>query len=297
VLRCVDQDGQAVSNATVMSGVSLDGNPETTTQMNGKTDTNGCFVVDGKSNGELGCYCKKIGFYDTCETIRLEQFPGAFVSGGRWQPYGATNTVVLKRKVNPVAMYCKTVNVALPIKGQDFGFDCKVGDLVKPYGSGSEPDFILNYSLVYDTNSVWNATNHLYISFTPPNGAIVLKADESSQMRTVYAAPENGYGRQIVFYYKGETKLRREKKEFLADEYIVFKSRTEHAANGCETNMHFGKIISRGFWYGENLKDGVGGGVVFSYFWNPTPNDRNLEFDGEHNLFNLGRDESWPHDP
>lgn len=84
VLRCIDQDGQTVSNATISSGVSLDGNPGTTTQIKGKTDKDGCFAVEGKSNGELGYYCAKEGFYDTWEVKQLSDFPDVYVSNGRW---------------------------------------------------------------------------------------------------------------------------------------------------------------------------------------------------------------------
>ena len=74
VLRCVDQDGQALPDVTVSTGVTLDGNPETTTQINGKTDKDGCFVVAGKGNGAFGYLCGKKGI-----TIRgseeIKQFP------------------------------------------------------------------------------------------------------------------------------------------------------------------------------------------------------------------------------
>ena len=40
------------------------------------------------------------------------------------------------------------------------------------------------------------------------------------------------------------------------------------------------------------------GGVVFSYYLNPIPNDGNLEFDGKNNLFKPDRrDNNWPKEP
>ena len=74
-------------------------------------------------------------------------------------------------------------------------------------------------------------------------------------------------------------------------DYIIVKSRT-HLSDDLEES-HFGKI------YGE-IKYGIsddnkGGVVMFQYFFNPTPNDRNLEFDGKNNLFGPAwRDLSWP---
>jgi len=90
VLQCLDQDGQTVSNATVSSGVTLDGNPETSTPIKGVTDEDGCFVVEGRSNGEVGYLCSKEGYYDTWEVKRLANFPEVYVSDGCWQPYGMT---------------------------------------------------------------------------------------------------------------------------------------------------------------------------------------------------------------
>jgi hypothetical protein len=295
VLRVVDDLGAIVTNAAVVGNFHM--NDDKGHPFRGITDTNGMYVASGTCVGDWHYVIKKTGFYETGRDLWYFSSTNTSISAGRWQPYGATNTVVLKRKVNPVAMYCKTVNVILPAKGMDFGFDCKMGDLVKPHGKGSEPDFFLNYSLVYDTNNVWNATNHLYITFRPHDGAAMMKCDTTSQMQTAFSAPEDGYMKQISFYLKSETRARREKKEFLADDYILFKSRTEIDANGCETNMHFGKIISRGFWYGEISKDGAGGGVTFSYYLNPTPNDRNLEFDGKNNLLDRDGRDSWPHEP
>jgi hypothetical protein len=298
VLCCIDQGGHPLSDVMVWSGVSLDGNPETFTPISGKTDTNGCFVVEGKSYGELDYVCAKEGFYETRETKRLQQNPIVTVSHGRWQPYGMTNTVVLKRKVNPVAMYCKKVSVDIPEKEKDFGFDCMAGDLVRPHGNGRIADFYLNYSLVYDTNNVWNATNHLALIFGPHDGGVIMQADETSQMRTLYSAPDCGYTNQIVFYLKSIDRMHQTKKVFRGDEYIVFSSRSEIDQHGNVTNTHFGKILGRSFWYGEKSKDGAGGRVVFSYYFNPNANDRNIEFDGVNNLFHPDwRDHDWPRAP
>jgi len=298
VLRCVDQDGQAVPDVTVSTGVTLDGNPETTTQINGKTDKDGCLVVEGRGNGDLGYRCMKEGYYDTREVKKLSNFPEVYVSHGRWQPYGMTNTVVLKRKVNPVAMYCKKVSVDIPEKEKDFGFDCMAGDLVRPHGNGRVADFFLNYSLVYDTNNVWNATNHLTFTFGPHDGGVIMQADATSQMRTLYSAPDGGYTNQITFFLKSIDQMHQTKKVFEGGEYIIFRSRSEIDRQGNVTNAYFGKILGRSFWYGEKSKDGVGGRVIFSYYFNPTPNDRNLEFDGKNNLFKPDwRDTSWPREP
>jgi len=48
-----------------------------------------------------------------------------------------------------------------------------------------------------------------------------------------------------------------------------------------------GKIISANYAkvMGDFRLDARHGGVGFTYYFNPTPNDRNLEFDPKQNLF------------
>jgi hypothetical protein len=55
----------------------------------------------------------------------------------------------------------------------------------------------------------------------------------------------------------------------------LFRVRTKLDKNGNIVNAHSGKI------YGDFMQ--------FSYYLNPKPNDRNIEFDPKHNLMtNLG---------
>ena len=63
---------------------------------------------------------------------------------------------------------------------------------------------------------------------------------------------------------------------------MCFRIRTTRDENGNVTSSYYGKI------YGDIiLKQGYGyvvGGTEFLYYLNPTPNDRNLEWDMKHNL-------------
>jgi hypothetical protein len=62
-------------------------------------------------------------------------------------------------------------------------------------------------------------------------------------------------------------------------EIIVFRVRTEMDQQGRIVNAQYGKIYGP-FKFAQGPKKLVD----FTYYFNPTPNDRNLEFDGEHNL-------------
>ena len=154
VLRCIDQDGNVVTNAAVSTALYPDGSFENAIVGNGTVDTNGCFVMQGKANGEFSFTVKKEGYYKTREVKHLFHIPFISVSSGRWQPYGMTNTVVLKRKVNPVAMCVKSDREGIlpPVKNEFIGFDLEKGDWVKPHGKGMHADLNLKYE--YEAGAV-----------------------------------------------------------------------------------------------------------------------------------------------
>ena len=292
----VDDRGQPVSGATVKASFWNHG--QKGHDFEKTTDENGLVALQDTCVGDLNFSVMKEGHYKT--RLRYWFFKAYFdcAKDGKWMPWNPVIEIVLKRKVNPVAMYCKTATVLLPDKDKSFGFDCIMSDLVEPYGNGKKADFSISYSLVYDKENIWNATNHLHITFAPGCGAVLMKSDAYSQMNTIYSAPESGYINHVGFYLKSLDQAHREERTLASDEYIVFKSRTVFDEQGRETNSHFGKIISKGFWYGEKSKDGTGGKLIFSFYLNPTPNDRNLEFDGQNNLFKPDwQDTSWPREP
>jgi hypothetical protein len=295
-LKVVDQTGHVVSNATVQGGFYNHG--KSGYGFKKTVGANGLVELKNRCVGDMHFTIEKDGYYKTSYTYRFLKAWHDCAKNGRWIPWNPTVEVILKRKVNPVAMYCKKVTVNIPEKEKDFGFDCMARDLVRPHGNGRIADFYLNYSLVYDTNNVWNATNHLTFTFGPHDGGVIMQADATSQMRTLYSAPDGGYTNQITFFLKSIDQMHQTKKVFEGGEYIIFRSRSEIDRQGNVTNAYFGKILGRSFWYGEKSKDGVGGRVIFSYYFNPTPNDRNLEFDGKNNLFKPDwRDTSWPREP
>ena len=67
--------------------------------------------------------------------------------------------------------------------------------------------------------------------------------------------------------------------------------------NGSVTESHYGRIWGA-IDYGSDGKNTINAKMAFYYYFNPPPNDRNLEFDGRTNLFNPDwRDYDWPKDP
>lgn len=288
ILRCVDKDGHPLSDVMVWSGVSLNGNPDTFTPISGKTDQDGCFVVEGKSYGEVGYVCAKEGFYETRAIKWLPQNPAVTVSNGCWQPYGMTNTVVLKRKVNPVAMYVRPNREGLtplvpPVKNEYIGFDLEKGDWVKPYGKGICPDFNLRYEYEAGTVPLLHYRGAVFFAFTNKyDGAYVMKKDAFSSFKSVYQADTNDfYHQEFAFVYDrlsaGSIK---EDSRLSGTDFLILRTRSKTDKDGNLISAHYSKL------YGP-VAAGKGG-VYMGYYFNPNENDPSLEADTTRNLLNSG---------
>jgi len=296
-LRVVDSTGKCVPNARVRLNFMFferKNNFET-----GLTDTNGLFSAERETMSECNWFIEKEGYYNTEGRHSFAaNLTNDSVKGGRWQPWNPTLEVVLKEKRKPIPMFTKYSKVFLPNKDKPFGFDCQVGDLVEPYGKGKETDLFFTYSSDLSGEAVRKYTNQLVIAASSVSGGIrKVKMDSWSEFRSVHDAPDGGYQLEIVFSCKSESPASRQEVKFSNDICLVFQSRVQTNKAGRVLSANFGKIYPMCFDYGEAPPDKGHGRVEFGYYFNPTPNDRNLEFDGKNNLFNPDWTDSWPRNP
>ncbi len=287
VLRCIDQDGLAVANARIQTGLSPDGSPERSVRFDGYSDTNGCFSISGKSGGETTWIVNKDGFYQTYETRYLFKDPTVSVSSGRWQPYGMTNTVVLKRIINPVPMFRQYKDHILPPPptNQWVGFDFEANDWCMPNGRGKQTDFEAMLFFENPPQRFWNEFKYtLTLRFTNAlDGVIQTRLDDSgSLLRTAYTADTNAvYAKEIIFsaeQSEGGERNRSYMSQKILDEteYLVFRVRSKVDDEGNLLKANYGKI--RGPLFVARY------GFVFSYDFNPKANDPSLESDTSVNL-------------
>ena len=122
-------------------------------------------------------------------------------------------------------------------------------------------------------------------------------AQDSCALKSDYLAPEQGYSTNMLAKMEYNSKSGVSGSSvYRSDEYLAFKSRIKRDADGNIISANYGKFYSE-----IEFIRGVGEfvGVSFLYYFNPTPNDRNLEFDGKNNLFKPGwRDNlNWSRDP
>jgi hypothetical protein len=103
---------------------------------------------------------------------------------------------------------------------------------------------------------------------------------------SLYAAPEEGYVTKLEFEReRTQTKIMKSR-EMEKEQYLIFRVRTITDKSGKISSANYGKI------YGpiEYGRMGAQHRLLFSYYFNPAANDRNLEFDPSQNLFNWKRD-------
>ncbi len=274
-LRIVDQDGKPVQDAEIYGGFVTGHGLNDYTPVRGTTDAKGRFTAQGRTIDQLSIQVFKEGFYPTKAVFKYGDSGldvtrrNSFEEGGKWQPYGQTHELVLKRIVDPVALCRPCVSVKIPVYDEWVGFDIEVGKWVPPYGDGRHSDVLLRFR--QDVKQRWfDFTASMDVSFTnmPYAGFYRKLKDEHSEFVTVYHADSNEVY-QTTQSFKQEVHNGAQMNTGLAaSAYLVFRTRTKTDENGKLLSAHYGVI--RGPW---NFYGGMSAGFMF----NPQPNDVNLE--------------------
>ncbi|MFA7054486.1 MAG: hypothetical protein WC328_15845 [Kiritimatiellia bacterium] len=296
-LRVADSKGVPVADALVGGGFY--NHDEKGHDFKERTNEKGEVTLEGTCVGDLNFGVMKDGYYSTETTYWFFKNYFDCVKDGRWIPWNPTVEIMLKEIRNPVPLYTRRVEALLP-KGQEIGFDCLEGDFIIPFGKGENADFYMTYESVIPSNAVtlydWSfLTNSLSLVATESGGFITHKKDSFSKMAAQYEAPETGYT-SVVGYEMRRTHDKIFVNEKLNEsEYLFFKTRVRRKPDGREEAC-YGKVYELVFgeYYAETNK----AKISMAYYFNPTQNDRNLEFDGKNNLFKPDwRDTSWPREP
>lgn len=273
--RVVDQDGVPVPNAKIWGAFSANRSKDAIL-IDGETNTNGEFTAQGKCNEFLRVDVTKAGYYHTEEKINFwRSRTDPIVVDGKWQPYGETRTVVLKKIKNQQDMLGPDCPPQRKIKSYDewLGFDLEKGDFVLPVGDGRESDMLVRFHLAGKMPYDWSI--RMDVSFTnyPYAGAYRLKKDDWSDMKSVYQADTNAtYLSELSFRYAREKRNRHPIVEKLdKDEYLVLRTRTKVDCEGKLVSARYGKLY--GPWHFED----TGGFRIYKVFLNRKDNDVNLE--------------------
>jgi hypothetical protein len=237
---------------------------------------------------------KADGYYEDYG-VRFDYTSQSF---GVWQPDNPMIEFKLKPIKNPIPLYAKRVNVELPTTDEWYDFDFELGDFVKPYGRGEKSDvqFLLQRRFVY----YHDYESKLQIKFpNEKDGAALLEiepAQKGSILKMPYLAPENGYSFPLIkekFISPQNPML----KTNVSDRNFYFlRVRSIADQNGNLIRANYAKIHNDFVYDLINSKKNSAI-LMFTYYYNPTPNDRNLEFDMKRNLFKNLTDSEAPLEP
>lgn len=282
----VDTDGNSVVGAEIWVGFF--GNPA----VKGMTDENGLFTSEGKTlhGASVSYNITKHGFYRTRAFYQLGKQGYRCLENGRWIPWNPTLRVTLKEIRKPIPMYVKCVSLPMPVQSQPIGFDFEAGDWVAPYGKGIFSDIRLAYTWTTG-EGVWRRHDFVVDFSNPQDGAYVVKKDEYCPFISEYEARQDfNYANHFQYVYERTSDKIIQDSKLSEHDIMVFRVRSETNEQGKIVKASYGKI------YGPlKFAQGPKKLIEFTYYFNPTPNDRNLEFDGKNNLFDPAwRDLSWP---
>ncbi len=253
----------------------------------GTTDTNGLCTLSGNGDGGVVAFSASMDGFYSCGGYEVIFTNRGGLLGSKWQPWNPVVTMRMQRIVNPIPLIAKVqgdMRYETPLESGEIAYDLMKGDWVQPHGVGQVRDFIFRFertlgAVTKSGYQLYEAAFELRFA-NEGDGILVTSAPERPTCgpRLPTQAPLSGYATNW-----SATSFRREKTMSQLpgqDMCYYFKVRSEKSPGGVITNSLYGKI------YGPIEHSLCGGrlGLRFQYYLNPTPNDRNLEYDQQRNL-------------
>jgi len=287
---------------------------------NGKTNADGFFTAEDTVINDTALWVKKAGYYP----IRLDSLQMAVDEPLRQQSTINLN-LTMRPIVKPIPLHGRVVKRAFPEQNLPIGYDLQAADWVKPHGKGIEADILFSFSRehlgckngetyeelityitgvhqktprakdefidgikqFYENNHNYNyleALQHtagrwrgtITITFPNPKEGIRKVKDEFkhySELTIPHQAPSDGYQSE----WKRDEDNGTPRKTSDRVGYFL-RTRVKLDEKGEIVSAHYAKLVT-------DFNFDPRGRITFSYLFNPTANDRNLEFDPKKNLF------------
>ena len=241
-----------------------------TTQKQGKSNEQGVFSATGSTPLRMGVRIAKDGYYKT-HSGRLS----------RTQDHDVT--FVLRERRNPIPLFAKREVLFFPANKEWLGYDFEIGDWTAHHGEGKTID--LWFKCDTEKTAPRDGRGSLEIKFKEDEGLLLVEENylPLSIMKMPHLAPQTGY--QNTFR-RFEESFRN--KEFRRNTGYFFRTRVRKEGKHI-VSAHYGKFMKdfqfspRAFEKRNNRPKRFAT-AFFTYYFNPTPNDRNLEFDPKRNL-------------
>ncbi len=265
------------------------------------TDARGICCLEGKTNvGHISCEVRNppIGYYGAYGGDYSFKKKNLF---GVWQPDNLVVTIKLQRVEHPIPIFVKNLfksgssSVKIDYFGKGGGkmqLDLIKGDWLPPLGNGEFADIVFTRlereDLGMGTTFRGSITapayrNGISVKFLGEDNGLVEIPFEKTSGIMIRTAPEDGY-KPDYLVTKGRDKDVKYFSSSKPDRNFAFRIRTKRDKDGIIISAYYGKI------YGDiEIKKLYGLEVpvaapAFLYYLNPTPLDRNLEWDMKTNL-------------
>jgi hypothetical protein len=281
IYHIVDDEGHPLKNQQIRYTCQNDF-PRKRWEGHVTTDKDGIAVVQDKAGSQMtiGVYDKD--HYVSWDKIRFLGRDGVspLVKDGKWQPYGEERTLVVKRKKNPVVMNWHSGVFRAPATNEWVGLDLECGQWCKPYGGGKFEDIKVKFSGGVIDHFTWDTVTEISFTNVPYAGYYTMSKDLYSDMKSCYSASTSDVSyvnRTMAFISHGARGIppnRQTTDKLAGDKYIVFRTRCVVDDEGRLVSAHYGKICGE---MGGGLLKLLFRGNDNGIYFNPTPNDTNLE--------------------
>lgn len=274
ILRVVDNMGHPVANAKVRSGLQTGEGLNDYLKVEGFTDKDGQFTIQGPVKGILHFGVVKSGYYRSVNDI---MFFGTNVFHGKWMPYGQTRIVEIKRKRNlgrhvVFPEQKRSAEWKKPCLDKWIGFDFMVYDWVKPFGKGTSSDVLIRFH-TFERDRMRDWRHEMEVSFTnnPFGGAYVVKKSPDSRLQWNHVADTNADFRSSFSFFIERHQSPFPTRNLLdGDSCLVFRTRTTTDETGRLKTAHYGVLAGEWFVGKTVMKFG-------DSCFNPVPNDPDIE--------------------
>ena len=301
-LEVVDEEGHSVEGAVARVGVESMVHPRGVNLFEGVTDEKGRFAVEARGTGFQWMAVTKEGYYMSKPDYKwdplLNSDPAILREKG-FRPWNPIIRVELKRISDPIPLYvfpfgCAQSDFGVPpAVATDLGYDLFIGDWVSPFGEGEVADVEMRFLGCYESaNKNWGKA---WLSFpNPGDGMCPLERLEetASILKFPRKAPVDGY--EVTQFHEeriidsdggppnyGILKEEEEQNRKPGAYFIRIRCKRDEA--GKVVSCYYGKIVTPITMHSTHPFSNKPA-LTFGYYLNPTPNDRNLEFDQKHNL-------------
>ena len=285
-VRVHDELGQPLEGAQVQLGFTRNYDATNVVIRQGMSDKNGVFSASAVTSGYIGIRVTHPEFYDWRDRATFYVNPDERVIA----PYDPSETPIvaeLRRRLNPIPLYARRIVIPFPVEAEEVGFDLEKADWVAPHGRGLHPDFVFLFRRYLKGGRAFDASWELRFS-NPGDGIQLYEATHpmgrGSALRMPNHAPLTGY-EDTLDHQVGQDPDNRTygfvNPTSSLDNYF-FRVRTIIDEEGEVMTAHYGKIHGPIRVHGALAETS---GIGFTYYFNPSPSDTNLELDPARNLF------------